>query len=138
MDTQKNEKSEMMLKNINKFVEYSCQLENEREKSLTRQSGLMIISIAIMSTVILKSGSIEFNFLNCCSEILLIVSLLCSLLTGWRYKSIDISPEKSKKAINDKRARFLNFSCVCLFISVVLYFISFDIIYAIRLIKIPR
>ena len=170
MDTQKNEKSEMMLKNINKFVEYSCQLEDKREEILIRQSGLMIIAIAVMSTLILKSGSIEFSFLNCCSEIFLVMSLFCALLTSWKYKYINFPyswefydyveenkkyfqdqfqfdwhfqncltiVEKSKKAINDKRVRFLNFSCICLFVSVVLYFISFDIIYAIHLIRIPR
>lgn len=112
--------------------------KNEKEENLIRQSGLMVISIAIMSTVILKSGSMEFSFLNCCSEIFLIVSLLCALLTGWRCKSADTTQEKLKKLINDNRVRLLNFSCICLFVSVVLYFVSFDIVYAIHLIRIPR
>lgn len=86
MDIQKNEKSEMMLKNINKFVEYSCQLEEKREESLIKQSSLMLTAIALTSTLIFKSGLIEFNFFNWCSAIFLVISLLCTLLMGWRYK----------------------------------------------------
>ena len=85
-NTHKNEKSEMMLKNINKFVEYSFKLEDKREESLIRQSGLMLTAIALISTLIFKLGLSGLNFLNCFSAFFLIMSLLCALLTGWRYK----------------------------------------------------